>query len=176
VTGAASDVAATARILAERARALATPLEEAQTVDAVAVLLLVVGDEHYGIAVEHVVTIERAGARTPVPGLSPEWAGIANVHGTLHAILDLGRYLGAHTSRPASQPMIVVARGAGFDIGLLVDEVSAVTSLRSDALGSPPSSPDGRTLVRGVTTDRIALLDVEALFSDPRLAVNDDVS
>jgi chemotaxis signal transduction protein len=57
-----------------------------------------------------------------------------------------------------------------------VDEVLDVTWLRADALGPSPGAARGRTVVQGVTSDLVALLDLEALLSDPDLAVDDEVS
>jgi purine-binding chemotaxis protein CheW len=176
VTAGTSDGADAARILAERARALAAPLQSEDRVETVGAVLVAVSENRYALELGHVLAIERGVELTPVPGVPRFWSGIANVRGTLYPILDLGRYLGATASHPATERMVVLVGGAGLEIGLLVDEVLDVTWLRADALGPSPGAARGRTVVQGVTSDLVALLDLEALLSDPDLAVDDEVS
>jgi chemotaxis signal transduction protein len=165
-----------ARILAERARALAVPLQAEEPVESLGAVLLSAGEGRYAIELRHVLAIERAGELTPVPGVPACWSGIANLHGTLYPILDLGRYLGAAAPQEAPHRMLLLVGGAGIEVGLLVDEVLEVTWLRVDALGPSPSAAHGRTVLQGVTSDLVALLNVEALLSDPDLAVDDEGS
>jgi chemotaxis signal transduction protein len=160
-------------ILAERARVLAAPLEAEEQVETLGAVLLAVSDDRYAVELTHVLAIERAVELTPVPGVPDFWSGIANIHGTLYPVLDLGRYLGAAGSDPATEQMLMLVGGAGIEIGLLVDEVLDVTWLRADALGPSPSAARGRSVVQVVTSDLVALLDLEALLSDPDLAVDD---
>jgi chemotaxis signal transduction protein len=161
-----------ARVLEERARALARPLET-EEVATLGTLVVAVGNERYALDLEHVLAIERARELTPVPGVPESWAGMANVHGTLFPILDLGRYLGIARPRPAARRHLVLVHGGGIDVGLLVDDVSDVTLIRRDAIGAPPNV-SGRRVVYGVTSDLISLLDLEAVLADPDLVVDEE--
>lgn len=164
------------RILAERAQALAAPLHAEEPVETIGVLLVRVGKERYAIELAHVRAIERAGEPTPVPGVSEFWAGLANVHGALYAILDLGRYLGIESAPGVDEAMLVLVSGGGIAVGLQVDEVSDVTRLRGDEIEPSPSKGHGRRVVQGVTRDLVALLDVEELLADPALVVDDEAA
>jgi purine-binding chemotaxis protein CheW len=171
-----SDRAEAERILSERARELAAPLQTEDRIETVGVLLVSVGDERYALALRHVVAIERSIVVTPVPGVPAWWSGIANVHGSLYPILDLGLYLGARRSDSADRQTLVLVVAAGIGAGLLVDTVADVTRLRADTIGPSPNAARARTVVQGVTPDLIALLDLDALLADPDLAVNDEAS
>jgi purine-binding chemotaxis protein CheW len=160
VTTGTPNTADSARILAERAHALATPLQSERPVATVGALLIAVGTERYALELDHVLAIEAVVELTPVPGVPGIWSGIANVHGTLYPILDLGRYLSARTLRAATAQMLVVVSGAGIDVGLLVDDVSDVTWLPADTIRPSPSTAHGRSVVQGVTPDFVALLDL----------------
>jgi purine-binding chemotaxis protein CheW len=160
------------RILAERARALAAPLHAEAEVETFGVLLVAVGKERYAFGLGHVLSIERVTELTPLPGVPDFWSGIANIHGTLYAVLDLGRYLGIATEAFGAEQMLVLATGGGIEVGLLVDEVSDVSWLRADEIDPAPSAGRGRVL-QGVTRELVALLDVQALLSDRDLIVDD---
>lgn len=161
-----------ARILEERAQALARPLET-EEVETLGTVVVAVGGERHALGLDHVLAIELGLEVTPVPGVPGFWSGLANVHGTLFPILDLGRYLGIATDGPAGDRKLVLVSGGGVDIGLLVDEVSDVTWIRRDAIGPPPDV-SGRRVVTGVTADLVSVLDLESLLSDPDLVVDDE--
>lgn len=159
------------RILEERARALAAPLHEEQPVETIGVLVVAVGRERYAFGLENVVGIETTFAPTPVPGVPSFWLGVANIHGKVQPILDLGEYLGIGSTVPGGR--LVLVTGAGLEVGLVVGDVSEVTWIRRDTIGPPPNV-SGRRVVEGVTSDLIAILDMEALLGDPVLAVDDE--
>jgi chemotaxis signal transduction protein len=134
---------------------------------------MAVGDERYALELGHVLAIEPELELTAVPGVPGFWSGLANVHGSLFPILDLGRYLGIAALRPAGERRLVLVNGGGVDIGLLVDEVSDVSWIRRDAL-RPPPDVSGRRVVSGVTEDLVSLLDLRELLADPALVVDDE--
>jgi chemotaxis signal transduction protein len=140
------------------------------------VLLVAIGKERFALGLRRVLRIERAIELTAVPHVPAFWVGIANVHGTLYPILDLGRYLGVAAQSDVGDRMLVLVRAASIDAGLLVDDVSDVTWLRADEIGPAPSAARGRRVVEGVTCDLVALLDLETLLSDPDLAVDDEAA
>lgn len=164
------------QLLAERARALAAPLIAEEQVDTIGALLVAVGKECFALELRHVHSIERTVELTPLSGVPEAWAGIANVHGTLYAILDLGRYLGVATDEDVAGGMLVLVHGAGIDVGLLVDDVSDVTRLRADEVGPSPNAGRGRRVVQGVTAELVALVDLDVLLSDPDLVVDDEAA
>jgi purine-binding chemotaxis protein CheW len=137
---------------------------------------VVVGRERYAIELRHVVGIEPLAGLTPLPGVPSFWAGLANVRGTLHPILDLREYLGAAVAEDPTERKLVLVHGAGVSIALLADDVLDVIWIRGDALGPSPHAADTRAVVRGVTADLMALLDLEVLLSDPGLVVDDEAT
>jgi chemotaxis signal transduction protein len=72
--------------------------------------------------------------------------------------------------------VVVLVSSGGQDIGLLADDASEVRWLRQVELGPSLATgrAEGRSVIRGVTPDLIAVLDLEALFSDPKLTVDDE--
>jgi purine-binding chemotaxis protein CheW len=167
------------RILEQRAIALARPpAVEDRTEEMVGVLVLAVGGERYGVALENVIGIAPLPAVTALPGAPGFWAGIANVRGTVYPILRLADYLRLPASPTAgSGHDLVLVAGAGLSVGLLCDDVSEVSWIRQDDIQAPPApGPGSRAVLRGVTSDPIAVLDLELLLDDRALVVDDGVS
>jgi purine-binding chemotaxis protein CheW len=167
------------RTLEARAIALARPAEDEDRSRKAGVLILTVGSARYAVALDHVIGIAQLPEVTRLPGAPGFWAGIANVRGTLYPILHLREYLRLPPS-PAKKDVgdeaVLVAAG-GLSAGLICDAVSDVSWIRHDDVGTPPApGPWSRAVLRGVTSDLVAVLDLELLLSDQALVVDDEIS
>jgi purine-binding chemotaxis protein CheW len=177
-SGSGADFAATQQILAKRAHALAQPLLADEPADTVELVVMVVGQERYGVDTRHVREILGLAYLAPVPGTVAFWRGIVNVRGNLYPVLDLRRYLSLPEEDDAEGPGIVVlAAGAGLTVGILVDDVPGVRRVAAAAIrplvlaGAPDTD---RESMRGVTDDLLTVLDIEALLGDPKLAIREE--
>jgi len=169
---------ATRRILEERARELARPMQKDEEEEASSLLILAVGVERYGIDINTVGETRPLAGLAPLPHAPPFWKGLVNVRGRLCPVLDLGRYLQVPEPESPSLPprdrrMLVVVTALGLTVGLIVD---AVGEIRRVPMGSVKASAaeslgGGATAILGVTDDLISVLDVEALLADPSLIV-----
>ncbi len=160
-------------ILVARAEVLARSPESEPAGPMVDLLVLSLGRERYGVELHHVEEIQPLRGLAPVPGIPRIWSGVVNLRGRLHPVLDLGAYLGLREPRSyESGAQIVVASGAGLMVALLVDEVAEVVRIRSDEIG--PATADGREIIRGITPNLLTVLDLNAVFNDPKLVVNSD--
>jgi purine-binding chemotaxis protein CheW len=169
-------------ILSERARILAQP-PEADVGETVGLVLVHLGPERYGIHIDSVDEIRALAGLTAVPGLPSFWAGVVNLRGSLHAVLDLRRYLGlpqadrndegpTETDR-GGQTVALVSAG-GVSVAFLVDEVSEVRHVPVAEIGPSLADAGGPSkVITGLTKDLVSILDVEALLSDPKLLVRD---
>jgi chemotaxis signal transduction protein len=158
-------------VLEERARVLARPAEVAERHEGIEVVVLVTGEERYGVEIHHVREVQPACPTTPVPDVPAFWAGVANVRGGLYPVLDLGRYMGSGAGR--DDGVLVLASAAGVTVGLLVDDVTEAREIRTSDMRSPLSGgPDPKSrAIRGTTADLLSVLDLDALLSDPHLVV-----
>jgi purine-binding chemotaxis protein CheW len=165
------------RILEERARVLASPLLSAEPADSRELVVLTLGSERYGVDAERVREVRPLTDLTPVPGTPPWWAGIVNVRGTLYPVLDLRQYLDVPQDQAGDEPKkVVLVSAAGLEAGLMVGEAPGVQRVPAAAIGPSlgGASEAVRETVRGVTEDLLAVIDVEALLSDPRLVVKEE--
>jgi purine-binding chemotaxis protein CheW len=161
-------------ILEARARALAKPQDAELRRGVKEVLVIRVGDERYGIAIEHVREVRSLESVTPVPGLPPLWAGLVNLRGVLYPVLDTADYL--RLNPDGDKREIVLVSSPTVIVGMTADEVFGMRSLMPAEIG-PPLEAKGDTengVVSGVTADLLLLLDAEAMLRDPRLVVDEE--
>jgi purine-binding chemotaxis protein CheW len=169
---------ATRRILEDRARELARPIQEDEESEASALLIVDVGAERYAIDINTVGETRLLSGLAPLPNAPPFWKGLVNVRGRLCPVLDLGRYLRVPESEspgvpPRDRAMLVVVATAGLTVGLLVDAVSEVRRIPMESVKASAAEPlgGGARAILGVTGDLISVLDVEALLADQSLVV-----
>lgn len=164
-------------ILAQRAVELARPVETETPTGRVALVLLSLGAERYGVEIGYVVGVEPLVELTPIPGAPSPWVGLINVRGTLVPVIDTRIYMGTEeTTEPAgTDPRVVLVTDSRVTVGLLADDVSHVSRIpRAEVrptLGRGRSS--GPNVVRGVTTEMVAILDVDAVLSEASRVVED---
>jgi purine-binding chemotaxis protein CheW len=165
-------------ILAQRAAALARPVAVETPVDMVHLVFLSLGDERYGADIEHVLGIEPFPELTPIPGAPAPWIGVINIRGTLVPILDTRAYMGANSDEGpvTSEAKVVLVADSRLTVGLLADEVSNVARVPLAEIRPPlgrgsSTRPD---IIRGVTPDMIAILDIEKLLSEASRVVEQE--
>ncbi len=160
------------RILEERARALARPLDDAQPEESASVVVLAVGTERYGVELHQVREVQPLRALCRVPELPLPWAGLVNLRGTLFAVLSLHHFFGVSGESDEESAMLLLVTARGLTLGLLVDEVLEIRDLSPEAWLPPlGENPGGRAGVVAVTAELLLLLDIEALLDSPHLPV-----
>jgi purine-binding chemotaxis protein CheW len=162
-------------ILEERATALARSSDDEETSgETIGMVVLVVGEERYGVDVQDVQEIEPLDKITPIPGTPAFWSGVVNLRGSMYPVLDIERYLGLPASAEVENPKVALVSRGGLSVGLLVDEVAEIRKVRSSEIGPPVADGLSKAeVVRGVTPDMLSVLDLEALLADPTLVVED---
>ncbi|MCA1844479.1 MAG: chemotaxis protein CheW [Actinobacteria bacterium] len=162
------------RVLAERARLLARPLEE-PVVEGTEVVLLEGGGERYAVALTWVERVYPVEAVTPLPGLRPPWAGLISLRGDLLPALHLPSYLGRASPTVAGRSVgcAVVTHG-GLRVAFL-SEAPVTLMLCPEGSLSPPMTPTAAPagVVVGVTDDLVTVLDVPTILADKALVVDD---
>jgi chemotaxis signal transduction protein len=156
--------------LTERARRLARPAVEVATVPTVDLVGFSTGNERFAVATEFVFRLERIERIAPLPDAERHFAGIANFHGQLVPLVDLGLLLG---SAACENPAFAVVLGdARADVGLLAETLQDMNPEPLDAFGTP--APPPRPVVHHITSDGVAVIDGAALLTDPRLTHHEE--
>jgi len=105
-----------------------------------------------------------------LPLLGGHLLGLVDSLGEAVPVADLGALLDGRPPQPGGG-FVVVLDGVAPPVGLLVDEVVAVTEVPADTLHAAPSSGEAPALERAVTTAGAVLLDADLLLADPRLTL-----
>lgn len=143
----------------------------------VQLVVCMVGEERYGLAVGQVHEIIRSIAITALPGDDQAFNGVINLRGRIIPVMDLRRRFGLPEVPSTRFTRIVVADAAGTQIGLVVDAVHEVVRMASTEMEPAPALTASAALapVTGIaraTDGLIILLDLERLVatSTPELA------
>jgi purine-binding chemotaxis protein CheW len=168
-----------ARILTDRARALAEPLEDGTpSTEMIELLVVSLGGERFGI--ETVYAIEAISLREliPVPCTPAFVLGVVNYRGRILAVLDLRRILGLSGEGVTEGSKVVSVEAGGMTFGIIVDTIAGTMSVPAHKVAPPPEALTGLRLVltRGMTEELITILDLDALARAPAILVNEQVS
>jgi len=166
------------RILRERAKVLARPVEEARTpAEPLELLVLSLTGELYGIETAHVLEVVPLRGLTPVPCTPLFILGVVNHRGRILTVLDLRRLFELAGQGIPEGGRVVAVEAGGMAFGIFADAVAGTIRLGADEVASPPVTlaGDRQVFIRGVTGEMVAVLDLEALARDPRITVNEEV-
>ena len=158
-------------VLEQRARRLACPLAEVEQGEALhggetSVLLVVrLGDERVGVALDHITEVHRVDALTPIPGAQPPVVGVIAWRGRVLTVLDFAQgRAGRVAITDATRILVIGQRRASF--GIVVDDVDDIEKVNmKDAVHVHDVAPARRDFVRGVTADALVVLDAAALIA-----------
>jgi purine-binding chemotaxis protein CheW len=167
-----------ARILHERAVALARrhdrPEEAEILIDIVKFRL---AEESYAIESVFVREVQPLRGLTPVPCTPPFILGIVNLRGQILTVLDLKRFFDLPERGISDLDKLIILRAGPMELGVLADAVLGVDSIPMSHLqvSLPTLSGIRADYLRGVTDDRIAVLDAEKILADNRIVVREEV-
>ncbi|MBE7555764.1 MAG: purine-binding chemotaxis protein CheW [Anaerolineales bacterium] len=181
-----------AEIWAQRAYALAQEPPPAVTGQTVTLLIFRLNSERYSIEVAHVHEIYPREQLTPVPRTPAFVAGVFSARGRILSVIDLRTFFGLPASAPnhgraqaeTNQTKIIVVANTDttsettqVEVGLLVDEVIDVQTIFIEEIEAPLTTQDGIYAhhIRGVTSDLLVVLDLNALLSDKQLVIKDEL-
>jgi purine-binding chemotaxis protein CheW len=128
------------------------------------VLVFRLGAERFGIEISQVEQIFKDVSITPVPAAGRDLRGVANLNGTIRSVIDLGRLLNVRCATGGGS--ILLIRAPEQTIGLWAEAIEDITRIELSQLEplDDAASSDARRTARGITKDRIVVLNVEPLF------------
>ena len=147
-----------------RARELARPATgEAEMLAAAGageVLVFRRAGESFGMPLSAVVEVARSAVVTPLGAVPAPVVGVTGWRGQVLTVIDLA----AGREAPPGAPLLVLGERRA-ELALVVDEVEDVRLVDESGLSPGAGLAPGRAaLVRGVTTEALAVLDADALF------------
>ena len=130
-----------------------------------------IGAEDYAVPVHEVESIIKNAAVTAMPGSPPYVRGIMNLRGRVTSVVDLRERFGMEPTEPTEETRILVAHVHGATLGVMVDSVSEVLTVKEEDIKAPPVEIVGQSeaSISGVMhlDDRlVALIDFAAVLGD----------
>ena len=101
-----------------------------------------VGEQLFGIDIMSIREIRAWTPTTRLPRVPHYVAGVVNLRGTVLPVVDLAARLGWQATEATPRHAIIVTQLGDQARGLIVDSVSDIVSVPSDALQPPPSTSD----------------------------------
>lgn len=165
-------------VLRARARALARPPAAASAVEMnLTVVEFALAHERYALEAEFVREVHPFENLTPLPCTPPFIRGLVNVRGRILAVIDLKRFFDLPEPGITDLHRVILVHAPGIEFGLLADAIIGTRRLAQTAL--QPSLPTLTEIraeyLKGVTADRLVVLDAARILADPRIVVHEEV-
>jgi purine-binding chemotaxis protein CheW len=100
--------------------------------------------------------------------------GIVNVRGQIMSVIDLKKFFNLPAKGLGQLNKLIVLRGEQMELGILADDILGARSIDLGALQPAPSTVTGigAQYLRGVTAERVIVLNADKLLKDDQIIVN----
>lgn len=167
------------RVLKARARELARKTsEKSASEETVEVVELLLAQEAYGIESSYVREVYPLKELTRLPGTPSFVLGIINVRGQIVSVVDLRRFFDLPEMEINESSKVVRLRNDEMEFGILADAITDVRSIAVEEIRPPLPTLTGirAEYLRGVTNERLAVLDAEKILNDRKMVVDEEVA
>ena len=161
-------------VLRERARALARePKPTGMAQEFLEVIEFRLASETYAVETAFVREVHPMKDFTPVPGTPPFVLGIINLRGQILSVIDLKKFLNLPDRGLGELNKVIVIRNDRTEFGILADVILGTHSIPRAAIQPPLPTVTGigAEYLRGVTGDRVIILDAEKILADEHVVV-----
>lgn len=165
-------------ILRARAQLLAQELPgDAGDQEYLEIIEFLLGAETYGIESVFVREAYPLKDFTSLPGLPSFVLGIVNVRGQILSVVNLKKFFGLPEKGLGQLNKLIILRNERMEFAILADEILGARTLAVDAIQASPStlSGIGATYLRGVTVERVIILDAEKILGDEKIIVHQEI-
>ena len=169
----------TRRILQTRALTLAQEASLGEGVeDVTEVLEFTLAYERYAVETQYVNQVAMLEQLIPLPCTPDFVLGIVNLRGAILPVLDLKNFFELPVKGLTDLNKIIFLQSEKVLFGILADEIIGVrnTRLRNVQSSLPTLTGIRKDYLRGVTPERVTLLDAEKLLASEYIVVQEQVA
>lgn len=165
-------------ILLARARALAVPQVETVDTEDLELVTFILAYETYGIETAYINEVYPLKELTPLPCTPSFVMGIINVHGQVLSVIDIKKFFELPEKGLTDLNKIIIISDGVMEFGILADAILEVRRipLREIQPSLPTLTGIREAYLRGITPERLVVLDAVGLLTDPKLIVRDEVT
>lgn len=167
------------RILKERSHDLARePKTAVDTRDLLKVVEFELAGERYGLELGSVREVCALKNLTPVPCTPAFVLGIINLRGEIYTVIDLKKFFDLPDTALTDLNKVLIIDGDELRVGILADVICGVRSISREALQSSLPTITGirAEYLKGVTSDRLIVLEIAKIVSAEAILVRDDTN
>jgi purine-binding chemotaxis protein CheW len=163
-------------VLKARARALAQEPEKiVEDQNFLEIIRFQMASEIYGVESSFVREVYPLKDFTSLPGVPPFVLGIVNIHGQILSVVNLKKFFNLPERGLGDLNKVIILRNDRMDFGILADIIIGVGPISLDSIQALPLtvSEIGAEYLKGITADRVIILDAEKILEDERIIVHD---
>lgn len=167
------------QILKARAKSLAI---EATSEDAgeekVEIVEFMLSGERYGIESLYIREVYPLKEFTPLPCTPAFVLGLINIRGQVLSVVDIGRFFELPRRGISDLNKVIVLNSRALEFGILADDILGMrrVSMRDVQESLPTLTGIRAEYLKGVTPDRMTVLDAGKILADKKLIVHEEVS
>ncbi|HKB84336.1 MAG TPA: chemotaxis protein CheW [Burkholderiales bacterium] len=166
------------KILRARAQALARPPESTRVAEVSLELLeFRLAEERYALETRYVREVHPLKNLTPLPCTPAFVLGVVNVRGRILPVLDLKKFFGLPENGLTDLHRIILVGGNDLELGVLADIGVDVLTIRVESVQPPLPTLTGigAEYLKGITAERLIVLDMGRILADPKILVHEEV-
>jgi purine-binding chemotaxis protein CheW len=164
-------------ILRKRAQTLAQEAEQVAAGESLEIIEFRLASETYGLESRFIREVYPLRDVTPLPGMPPFVLGIVNVRGQILSVVDLKEFFNLPDKGLGQLNKLIILHDEQMEFGILADAILDVRSIALDTLQTAPATVSGigEEYLRGVTGERMILLDAEEILRDENIVVHQEI-
>jgi len=174
-----SDADRSMAILRERALKLARKsTEEDRGEQTVELIEFVLGQERYALEVRYVREVYPLKDMTPIPCTPSFVLGMINVRGNVVSVMDVKEFFDLPRGELTDMSRVLILKNQFMEVGVLADQVLGERKIPVSEVNTG-SAAVGRirdNYVKGITRERLIVLDGENLLSDKGIVVHQEIA
>ena len=164
-------------ILQARAREIRAVGSQEDEGELLEILEFTLGDGCYAFPLQWVSEVFRADEITEIPGAPAFVKGVVNVRSRIYSVIDLSSLLALPAKSEATSDstgdLLLILTSSEMEFAVYIDCLVGVRSLLLKRLQTSLPTLEGTQAeyFKGVTSDRLVLLDVEKLLNDKSMVI-----
>ncbi len=166
-------------VLEGRAAKLAKiPLDGQASRERTEIVEFLIAHERYGIESGYVREVYQVREYTPVPCTPPFVLGVINVRGRITPVLDIRKFFGLPDRERGDVYRVLILQSDAMEFGVLADEIIGVVRICPTDLQATLPTLNGVRIeyLKGISPDRLTVLDAGKMLADPNLLVHEEVT
>ncbi len=165
------------RILRERTKLLAEEPKKKEAKGYIEVVEFLLAYERYAVESSYVREVYPMKELTPLPDIPTFVLGIINVRGRILSVIDIKKFFQLPEKGLTDLNKVIIIHDQNMEFGILADSIIGVRMIGLDE--TQPSLPTltgvREEYLKGITKERVVILDAGRLLSDRKIVVHEEV-